>query len=188
MPRVKQVVAAKDYPQFGIVKGQKHYHWKRKTGPRSSIEYRQLTPPRIDQLTGSAYKIACAGIADLISKVALPDDLDDVISAVDDLKDEQQGKFDNMPEGLQQGDTGQTLEQQASQLESASDEFSTIKDEWESAMEDHDNARSEFEEYESAKSEWDEESGEDEPEEVSDPGDFDHTEYLDRVTSVDYEA
>jgi hypothetical protein len=188
MPRVKQVVAAKDYPKFGIVKGQKHYHWKRKTGPRSSQEYRQLTPPRIEQLTGSEYKIACHHISEAIGKVAMPDDLDEVISLVRDLGETQREKYDNMPPGLQEGPTGTTLDEQASALESAADEFEQLKDEWETAISEHDEERTAFEEYESAKDEWDEDSGEPEPEEVEDPGDFDQSEWVDKVTEISYES
>lgn len=55
MPKVTKPKARKDYPQFGIVKGQVHYHWILKTGPWSSREYRQATPPNRSQLTTSDY-------------------------------------------------------------------------------------------------------------------------------------
>ena len=187
MPRVKQVVAAKDYPKFGIVKGQKHYHWKRKTGPYTSQEYRQVEPPRIEQMTSSAFKIAMHHLTEQVGNVTSPDDLDDVISAAEDLAAEQQEKFDNMPEGLQQGDTGQTLEQQASTLTEAAEEFGTIKEEWQAAIDEHATETAGYDEYQTALGEWDEESGEDEPEEVEDPGEFDDSDYTDRVGNVQLE-
>jgi hypothetical protein len=42
---------------------------------------------------------------------------DDVIGELESLRDETREKFDNMPEGLQQGDTGQTLEQRCEALD-----------------------------------------------------------------------
>lgn len=48
---------------------------------------------------------------------ALAGERDDIVSEVESLKDETQGNFDNMPEGLQQGDSGQLLEQRVSTLE-----------------------------------------------------------------------
>lgn len=189
MPRVKQVVAAKDYPDHGIKKGELHHYWKRKTGPRSSVTYRQIAPPRIEQMTGSAYKIAMHYIEEARNAVIDPDGMDDLISSIEELAAEQREKFDNMPEGLQQGDTGQTLEQQADTLDAAVEELNTIKDEWQQALDEHETLENDFEEYESAHAEW--ESGDqsgDEPDEVEDPGEFDHDEYTGRVTDVQLEA
>jgi hypothetical protein len=187
MPRVKQVTAAKDYPKFGIVKGQKHYYWKRKTGPRSSQEYRQVEPPRIEQLTGSAYKIAIHHIEKQRDEITDPSGIDDLITAVEELAGEQREKFDNMPEGLQQGDTGQTLEQQADTLDAAAEEFGTIRDEWQEALENHAEEERAWDEYQTALSEWDEESGEDEPEEADEPDEFDADEYTGRLGDVQLE-
>lgn len=168
MPRVKQVVARKDYPEHGIKKGEKHYHWKRKTGPYSSKEYRQLTPPRIEQLTSSSYRIATHYIAEAINAVALPDDIDGVIEQLETLRDEQQEKFDNMPDGLQQGDTGQLLEQQAQAADDAVSELETIRDEWQAAIEEHDEQHPDPD--------------------ADDYEDYDHSDFIDRVNDVTYEA
>lgn len=46
-------------------------------------------------------------------------DLESLAEQVREFGEEQQGKFDNMPEGLQQGDTGQLLEERASNMEQA---------------------------------------------------------------------
>lgn len=198
MPRVKQVVAAKDYPKFGIVKGQKHYHWKRKTGPRTSQEYRQVEPPRIEQMTSSAYKIAMHHIEEARSKITSHEEMDDLIAMITELAEEQRGKFENMPEGLQQGDTGQTLEQQAETLESAVSELETIKDEWETAYGEWETAKQEYDdamvEYEAEQAAYDaltdEEQAEadmpNEPEEVDD--EFDATDFIERVQNEQLDA
>lgn len=187
MPKVKQVVAQKDYPEHGIVKGQKHHYWVLKTGPYTSRTYRQVAPPRIEQVTTSSYRIAMAGIEEAASGVGDRDALQSLIDMVEELASEQREKFDNMPEGLQHGDTGQTLEQQADALDAARDELEIIMSEWEAAEEDHDSLRRGFEEYEVALGEWDEASGEPEPEEVEDPGEWDDSEFTGRVSDVSFE-
>lgn len=45
----------------------------------------------------------------------------DIATAIEELKDEEQEKFDNMPEGLQNGERGQAIEATVSQLETAYD-------------------------------------------------------------------
>lgn len=187
MPRVKQVTAAKDYPKFGIAKGQKHYYWKRKTGPRSSQEYRQVEPPRIEQLTGSAFRIAIHRIEKQRDEITDPSGIDDLITAVEELASEQREKFDNMPEGLQQGHTGQTLSDQADTLDTAAEEFGSIRDEWNEAKEAHAEEVQGWDEYQTALGEWDEESDEPEPEEVDEPEEFDDSEYTGRLGDVQLE-
>ena len=44
-------------------------------------------------------------------------DRDDLVSELENLRDEQQDNYDNMPEGLQQGDTGMLLEERVSALD-----------------------------------------------------------------------
>ena len=48
-------------------------------------------------------------------------DLDEVVSSVGDMADEEQEKFDNMPEGFQQGEKGQAIEQSATDLNEIKD-------------------------------------------------------------------
>ena len=64
-----------------------------------------------------------------------PEDFRGVAEALRELGSEQQEKYDNMPEGLQQGDTGQMLEERASNCESWADEIEQRADELESALE-----------------------------------------------------
>ncbi len=46
---------------------------------------------------------------------------EDASSAIEELKDEEQEKFDNLSEGLQQSEKGQTIEATVSALETAYD-------------------------------------------------------------------
>jgi len=198
MPRVKQVVAAKDYPDFGIEKGQKHYYWKLKTGPRSSRTFRQVEPPRMNQLTTSAYKIAIADIEEQRSKITSYEEMDDLINAVRELAEEQSEKYENMPEGLQQGDTGQTLYEQSETLNAVADELESVKDDWESAYGEWETAKQEYDEamtqYNADQAEWDNLSEDEqaeadmpnEPEEVDD--EFDAEEYIGRMNDESLEG
>lgn len=140
MPRVKQVKAAKDYPKFGIKKGDVHYHWKIKTGPVSGIEYRQLTPPTPQQLTTSEFKIGVLNIEDEIAKLSEIENVEDFESAVDDikgsiteLKEETEGKRDNLPENFQESSP---LNEQIEQLESWESDFDRLDYSYEEADDD----------------------------------------------------
>lgn len=126
MPKVYHVKARKDYPHFGIKKGDMHYNWVLKTGPRSSREFRQIAPPRRSQLTTSEFLSTVYDIEDRLAAVTDLSDLDDIASDLRTLGDEQQEKYDNMPDGLQQGATGELLSSRASGCEEAADEIDTI--------------------------------------------------------------
>lgn len=52
--------------------------------------------------------------------------LDDIISAVEELKDELQERLDNMPEQLQYADTGQLLQERIDGLDSAQSDLESI--------------------------------------------------------------
>jgi len=124
MPRVHHRKARKDYPASGIKKGDMYYTWDLKTGPRSSITYRQLTPPKPWQLTSSPflqeyYRLQHA-IENLVAESAedLEAQMENLRGEIEALAEETREKFDNMPEGLQQGDIGQLLEERADGLDS----------------------------------------------------------------------
>jgi hypothetical protein len=50
---------------------------------------------------------------------------DDIVSDLESVKDETDEKFNNMPDGLQQGDTGQLLEERVNALDEV---ISTLQD------------------------------------------------------------
>jgi hypothetical protein len=142
MPRAHHIKAAKDYPAEGITKGSMYYKWKIKTGPRSGHVYRSNTPPKPQQLTTSSYKINVYGIQDSISELVhfsdvsgLEGAVEDIKSSIDDLISEVQGNLDNMPEGLQQGDTGQMLQERIDALQQWADEFDSLDFSWDEADE-----------------------------------------------------
>lgn len=130
MARVHHRRANKDHPDAGILKGDMYYTARIKTGPRSSLTIKQKTPIKPSQLTSSEYLSTLYGLQEQMSDLADPGDAGEIIDALRELGQEQRDKFDNMPEGLQQGDTGQLLEERADACESAADEIETLADGW----------------------------------------------------------
>lgn len=131
MPRVHHVKAAKDYPQYGIKKGDMHYTWSMLFGPRSSKTFRQLAAPKRSQLTTSEFLSTIYDIEDSLSALTDLDDIEGIVQELRDCAENEQGKYDNMPEGLQQGSTGQMLESRAEGCNNAADELEGIDTEFE---------------------------------------------------------
>lgn len=52
---------------------------------------------------------------------------DEVKGEIEELRDECQGSLDNMPEGLQQGDTGQLLQERIDAMDSWADEIGGLE-------------------------------------------------------------
>jgi hypothetical protein len=137
MARLHYRRARKDYPNVGIKKGDMYYFAQIKTGPRSSRTIRSLTKPRPSQLnTGFAGLIG--DIQEDFERIEDIDGLREMAETIRELGSEQQEKFDNMPEGLQQGDVGQLLEERAQECESWADEIEQAVDEYETECSDID--------------------------------------------------
>ena len=169
MARPEQRKARKDYPREGIKAGDTYWYVKLKM-QRGGRVMRSLTPFKPSQLTQSAFKSAWLSAqeeweasdkgADAIRAAA---------EAISEAGQEAQNSFDNMPEGLQQGGTGQTLENRAStaediagQLESLADELEGLEEPGEEPVEplgdletDEENDEAQ-EQYESDLAEWQE--------------------------------
>lgn len=110
----------------GIKKGQSYYWWKFKnSGKRFS-----LTPPRASQLTQSAFYGTLYDLTDRVADLEPRDTLaDEVLSIIEELQnlgEECQSSLDNMPEGLQQGSTGELLQERIDGCESAASELEGI--------------------------------------------------------------
>ena len=131
MPRVEKRTARKDYPKNGIKKGDVYYYTKLKL-QRGGIEKRSKTPFKPSDLTTSPFKSGFLAIGqgwDASDKSA--DEMRAAGEALRELGTEAQESFDNMPEGLQQGDTGQLLQARAEGCESKADELGGLADELE---------------------------------------------------------
>ena len=149
MTRQVQRTAAKDYPNEGIKKGDQYWFAKIKTGPQSSFTIRSKTPISRSRLTSSEFLATAYDISDCIADAETVDDLKQCKDDLEALRDETREKFDNLPEGLQAGPTGELLEERVqkcedllSELENAIDALDEDEDEPEServkrAVEDH---------------------------------------------------
>jgi uncharacterized protein YicC (UPF0701 family) len=142
VPRVHQRKAAKDYPSDGIAKGETYYTWSIKL-QRGGLVKRSKTYPKPQQLTTSEYRIA---VLDLIDRINDAEDIDALRSVADDIRElanEQQEKLDNMPEGLQQGATGELIQERQQECESWADDVDAACDQLESTLSDIDDEEAE---------------------------------------------
>lgn len=121
-----------------VEKGQTYYTWSFRFGGT----HISLTPPRRSQLTQSSFLGQLYDIEDRIGDLTADDadglksEVDDIVSELENLKDETQSSKDNMPEGLQEGDTGQLLQERVDALENAISEFEALDLEYDEPDED----------------------------------------------------
>ncbi len=108
-----------------------YYHWTFKTGPRSSLKKFSKTRPKPSQLTLSPFLSVLYELQENVTDGAwsfdsLESQIEETASCLRELSEEAMQSFENMPEGLQQGDTGQLLEERADCCESAADELESL--------------------------------------------------------------
>jgi len=108
MPRVHVVKSArKPQPHAGIEVGDSYYWWKFRFGGKHVSK----TRPSRSQLTQSDFFSQMYAIEDdTIQNIETAEDIRNVIDELETLRDETQEKFDNMPDSLQYGSTGELLE------------------------------------------------------------------------------
>jgi hypothetical protein len=136
MPKVTFVKKArKAIPDAGIKAGDAYYWWKFRYGGI----HRSLTPPKPSQLTQSAFISTMLDLQDRTSTLAsglrdgtttcgdAESELSDIASEVRSAGEECQSSLDNMPEGLQQGSTGQLLEARVEAADTIADELEGIQ-------------------------------------------------------------
>lgn len=125
MPRVHYVKAARKENPVAKV-GEPYYWWKFRYGGK----HYSLTPPRPSQLTQSAYLGGVRALAEEAEDWPIEEASDfeglrdEVCSRLSELRDEAQDSLDNMPENLQEGDTGQMLQERIDNCDNAESEIS----------------------------------------------------------------
>lgn len=108
--------------------GESYYWWKFNYGPKMY----SLTPPNRSQLTRSSFLSQMYDIEDEIASISgtaageLRIVTDDLVQRIRDLGDECQGSLDNMPEGLQEGPTGEILQSRVDECEGMAGELESI--------------------------------------------------------------
>jgi hypothetical protein len=132
--------AAKDNKAAGVKKGDSYYWWaNRMPGSMSGVKRYSKTPPLPWQTMPPGSFRATVGelehrLQDFSAGEATGEDgvdalrshLEEIAGEVRELADEQDEKFTNMPDGLQQGDTGQLLEGRAQSLNDWADAIEAI--------------------------------------------------------------
>jgi hypothetical protein len=195
MARPVHRTARKDYPDNGIAKGDQYWYVKIKTGPRSSRVMRSKTPFSRSQLTQSDYLAQLYDWEDGKAAISSMDEAQEFADTIQALGDEQGEKLDNMPEGLQQGDSGQMLEARRDACAAATGEIEEIigeresaKDTWDTEIETYKTDLDAYREQERKTGAEDEEVTEpDLPEHTAGEGDdasFDEEDFLDRIRDV----
>lgn len=122
-----RTIPADENDKILIAVGEPYYWWQFKNGGKNFSK----TRPKASQLTQSAYLSTIYDIADELgeirAQVSDPDDLssaiDDIKSRLEELRDEQEEKKSNMPEGLQEGPTGELLQERYDNLDNAISEL-----------------------------------------------------------------
>lgn len=136
MPRVIRVKRARkkqgkcEHCQSPINKGDPYVWWKFRFGRKHVRCVKPECAPKAADLTQSAFLSALYTIQDSKFEAdtfeGLESERDDIVSEIENLRDETQEKFDNMPEGLQQGDTGQLLQERIDACEEAANEIQGV--------------------------------------------------------------
>lgn len=122
--------ARKDNPV--AKKGESYYWWAFMQGGRGGPKRYSKTPPRRSQLTQSDFYSQLYDLEDSVGDLKPGDydkvedlqaDLDGIKEQIESLGSEQADKLSNMPDGLQQGDSGQLLQERADACEALAQEF-----------------------------------------------------------------
>ena len=106
----------KDYPEFGIKKGDTHYRWMLRTGPRSSQFFRSITYPKPSQLTTSVFLKPVYTITESLEAIDNTITYNDLVTKIRNFVEEirnlgreQEEKFDNLPPQIQNCEQGALL-------------------------------------------------------------------------------
>ena len=113
-----------------IHKGESYWTWAFMTGPQMYSK----TRPRQSQLTQSEFMSTYYGIMEQIEdwdpedrdESTLEDFVEDIKSQLEELRDETQERLDNMPESLQESDSGQLLQERIDECDNLISEFESI--------------------------------------------------------------
>ena len=138
MPRVHFIKKArKDNP--AVKRGESYYYWTtRMTVGKLWVGHKHYSAgyPKRSQLTSSEFLATMYDIEDRIGSIGvdilgedrgmMASEIDDVRSELENLQSETQDKLDNMPEQLQEGDTGQMLQSRIDEIDSMTGELDSI--------------------------------------------------------------
>lgn len=127
MPRVHFVKKArKDVKNSDIKKGESYFWWKFNYGAK----HVSRTKPKQSQLTQSAFLSQIYDIQDRIEGMATDSDFEteisDIVSELENLRDECEDKRSNMPDQLQDSGSGEILQNRVDSVQEMIDELEGI--------------------------------------------------------------
>lgn len=130
MPKIHRRMAKKDHPGTNIKAGDLYYAWK--AGWKAK-EQKSLTPPRRSQLTANPTNQVVYDMWDIdfCDKNLEAETLKDCANTLRELADEEQEKYDNLPEGLQGGERGEYFVRRVDSLYQAVDTLEGLIEELE---------------------------------------------------------
>lgn len=119
--------ARKDVAGTDIKKGESYWWWQFAYSPKSYSK----EAPKQSQLTRSAFKVQMYDIGDRISAVGTECDdfegeVSDIVDELQGLRDECEEKLQNMPEQLQESNSGEILQGRMDSLEEMISELEEI--------------------------------------------------------------
>lgn len=126
--------ARKAIPEAGIAIGDAYYWWKFRYGGI----HRSKTPPKPSQLTQSTFVSTMLELQERAEGIAAglrdgsttcsdaESELQEIASEVSSAGEECQSSLDNMPEGLQQGSTGELLQARIDACETIADDLEGV--------------------------------------------------------------
>lgn len=119
--------ARKDNP--AVQKGEPYYWWSFRFGGK----HFSATPPRRSQLTSSPFLSQLYGIEEeleeargLGTEADLEQLVEEIVALIDGLMEETETSLSNMPDNLQQGPTGELLQERIDGLEAWKDELEAV--------------------------------------------------------------
>jgi hypothetical protein len=119
--------ARKNNKAQGIKKGDSYWWWKFR---RDNTKHYSKEKPKPSQLTQSEFLSRVfsiqEGIAELKADPGLEGEVESIVEELRDLATEQEEKRENMPEQLQDSETGELLSERAEACEAAATEFEEI--------------------------------------------------------------
>jgi vacuolar-type H+-ATPase subunit I/STV1 len=115
--------ARKDNP--AVKKGESYYWWQFAFSPK---QYSATRPRRSQYATQSSYlqQVMDMEDANRVCDDSLIDDIDELKTQIEELQSECEQSLENMPENLQEAETGQLLQERIDACEAAISELENI--------------------------------------------------------------
>ena len=135
-----------------------YWHWSMKTA-YGSVKRLSKTHPRPSQMTLSDFWSQVYGLQEdfedrVIDFESIEEVKQEAADRIREIGEECREKFDNMPEGLQQGSSGELLEQRADSCEEAADAIESLDQPDENDFDNPDEFADGSDEYDMALEDW----------------------------------